>query len=492
MSYTALLETLSHQRTNDRIAIQLEDGSALTYRALCAGVDSAVGMLNELALQRGDVLAIQANRGIPLITTILGALQSGVTVLPLNVQYTASELRFFIKDASAKVVILQPQHLMELAHTAPVVLDATTLPRLLSVATPHKSPTPTPNTLAFIIYTSGTTGRPKGAMIRHGNLNATLLALHTAWGWRTSDRLLHVLPLTHIHGLFVALFGALYAGATVFLAKSFDAHKALTAIETHKITMFMGVPTHYHRLLGATTRPDLSTMRLFTSGSAPLPAKAHADFSDQFGHMILERYGMTEVGIVLSNSLTSKRIAGSVGKPLPGVTVRIVDKLGKIVPDGQVGQLQIRGASVIDGYLGLPDATAKAIVDGWMNSGDLATQAQGIYRIVGRATDMVISGGLNVYPREIETALLRLSEIAEAAVVGFPDSDFGERVVAFIVATPDTVLDSSAIFSHIKNNLAPHKRPKAVYRLKEFPRNTMGKVKKNELRALSHNPPLPL
>jgi phosphoserine phosphatase/GNAT superfamily N-acetyltransferase len=336
--------------------------------------------------------------------------------------------------------------------------------------------------VAVIAYTSGTTGRPKGALLTHDNLAATVCTLHDAWRWSASDVLFHALPLFHIHGLFVAQYGALWAGASTLWTDRFDAAEALRTLERRGCTVFMGVPTFYQRFLdlGPEHRADLSRMRLFTCGSAALPAATHRAFHERFGHRILERYGMTEAGIVLSNPYEGERRPGAVGHPLPGVQARIVDpSTREVVVGGEVGELQIRGPSVFAGYLGQPERTAEAMIDGFLCTGDLGRlDAEGYVHLVGRSRDVVITGGLNVYPSEVESALVEHPDILEAAVVGVRDPDLGERPVASLVMRDGASIDGTSLDAFLSDKLATYKRPRDVRLLPTLPRNAMGKVQK--------------
>ncbi len=413
----------------------------------------------------------------------LGALASGVTALPLNPQYTESDVSFLLADSGAKLAIV-PAHRCGLHPNA---LPAADVAEVLDTAAPSELTPPHEDAIAVLLYTSGTTGRPKGACIRHRNLMATIDALHQAWGWTPEDVLVHALPLFHVHGLFVAQLGALRAGATSVWMPRFDALLALRTIERVGGTVFMGVPTFYNRLLGLppSTQADLASMRLFTSGSAPLPAQVHRAFHDRFGHRILERYGMTEIGIVLSNPLHGERRPGSVGLPLPGVAAGVFDAEGQRLATEQVGEVRIAGPSVFAGYLGNPEQTQRALGDdGWMRTGDLGyVDSDGYFHLCGRRSDLVITGGMNVYPREVEAVLLTCPGVAEAAVVGIADDDLGERVVAAVVAQPGAALDAQQVRAYVRERVAGFRAAKEVRIFAELPRNAMGKVQKNRIRA---------
>ena len=473
----------ARQADPDRVAVDFDD-QRVSYGQLHARVARAAGWITAQGLGAGDVLALQQPKSLAFVELHLAALALGVATLPLNPAYTPDEVAFYLDDSGARVAVLDPSVVSALGRgvAAPALRSA------LDAADPVPLPAALPDeTVAVLCYTSGTTGRPKGAVITHRNLGATVRALHAAWGWRADDHLLHVLPLFHIHGLFVALHGAFYAGARTTWMGRFEAAAALRLLEARRCTVFMGVPTHYNRLLRlpAEVRADLSAMRLFTSGSAPLPARVHQDVAARFGHRVLERYGMTEVGIVLSNPLDGERRPGAVGFNVPGAETEIRDpETGAVVDGGAVGELFHRGPSVISAYLNRPDATAAALQGGWLRSGDLGFRdADGYIHLVGRSKDLVISGGLNVYPSEVEAALLERPGVAEAAVVGVPDPDLGERVVAAIVAAPGASPDPDALRAALRARLAPYKCPKEVRLLPALPRNAMGKVQKARLRA---------
>ena len=480
MSWTATLE--ARWTRPDHPAVIFGE-QVVTFGALSTRLARARGWLRAQGVGRGEGVALQMPRCLAFLELHLATLQLGAWTLPLNPAYTATEVDFALRDARPRLAVLPAA----LRVQAPVPVHAAEGIRAALDAAPTAPAVDVPGeTLACLCYTSGTTGRPKGARISHDNLAFTVTALHEAWAWTRDDVLLHVLPLFHIHGLFVAQHGALYAGATAVWLPRFDAADALAALERHAATVFMGVPTHHARFLALPpdAQADLSAMRLFTSGSAPLPARDHAAFRARFGHEILERYGMTEVGIVLSNPYAGRRVPGTVGFPLPGVTVQVMDPgSGRPVPGGGVGELWIRGPGVISGYHARPEATARALGGGWMRSGDLARRdpVDGRLSIAGRARDMVISGGLNVYPAEVEAVLREHPSVAQVAVVGIEDPDLGERVVAAVV--PRGPVEAAELLAHCRVHLAGYKRPRAVRLVEALPRNAMGKVQKQRLRA---------
>jgi malonyl-CoA/methylmalonyl-CoA synthetase len=470
----------------DKLAIRTDEAS-VTYRELTARIARAAGWLTERGVQHGDVVALQLPRSLAFLELHLAALGLGAATLPLNPAASDPEVAHAVTDAGARLAILLPDRV----HAAPgvqvVAADPQLRPALDRSAHHPLAAPPDGDTPAVLLYTSGTTGRPKGALLSHTNVRATVEALVDAWRWRHDDVLLHVLPLFHVHGLFVAQHAALRAGATTLWADRFDAAEALARIERDRVTVFMGVPTLYSRILALpdSVAPDLSSMRLFTSGSAPLPARDHRAFEARTGHRILERYGMTEVGIALSNPYEGERRPGAVGHPVPGARVRVTDpETGEPCAPGEVGELQISGPSVFAGYLNRPEHTARALVDGWMRSGDLGfVDDDGYFHIVGRRADLILSGGYNVYPAEVEAVLVEHPAVAEASVVGVPDPDLGERVVATVVAAagPEpAVLD---LVQWCRDRLAPYKCPRAIRTATALPRNPLGKIVKAPLRA---------
>ena len=435
----------------------LSDGSAISYAELETGAAQVAGRLRALGVEPGDRVALQAEKSPEAVMVYLGALKAGAVFLPLNAAYTATEIDYFRADAEPKVFVTDPPAFLAEAQGAPS-LEAT-VPRAAS-------------DLAAIIYTSGTTGRSKGAMLSHGNLAANALALHQIWGFTPDDTLLHALPIFHVHGLFVALHCAFLSGCPmVWLAKFVEA-EVLAGLA--RATVMMGVPTFYSRLLAnpAFTRAAAAHMRLFISGSAPLLPSTFAEFEDRTGLRILERYGMSEAVIITSNPLGGDRLAGSVGYPLPGVELRI--------SGGETGVVEIRGPSVFSGYWRNPAKTAEEFTaDGFFITGDVGRQdPDGRVWISGRAKDLIISGGYNVYPKEVELVLDELAGVIESAVIGVPHPDFGEGVVAVVIGEGD----EAAMIAQARAQLAAYKAPKRLVFVDELPRNTMGKVQKNLLR----------
>jgi malonyl-CoA/methylmalonyl-CoA synthetase len=456
--------------------------------------------LRDLGLKPGDRVALQLPKCLEFIYLHLAALHLGAISLPLNPSYPPDELSYFLSDSGASIFFsgsssagrVSPllSELPDLAHC--IYLDPSRPEQFDTLLTgasqaPDEPFETSPDVTAVIVYTSGTTGRPKGAELTYGNLSANTGALHAAWGWRAEDVLLHVLPLFHVHGLFVALHGALNAGATALLMREFDARKTLAVLVERRCTVFMAVPTIHRRLLAVPDAGgfDLSHMRLLTSGSDRLPDEIFTGFQRVFGHTLLERYGMTETGMNLSNPLDGERRAGSVGLPLPGVEARIVDpETGAPLPDGGVGEVQIRGPNVFRGYWRSPEKTAAAFTkDGWFRTGDLGLrEPDGYFSLKGRAKDLIITGGMNVYPPEVERLLVEHPAVAACAVIGCPDTEWGERVTAVVVLKPDCKVTVEEIIALCRQRLAAYKSPKAVYFVEDLPRNAMGKVQKVVLR----------
>lgn len=466
-----------------------------------ADVHAASARIAYFLLQQGalpgDRVAVQVGKSVEAVILYLGCLRAGLVYLPLNTAYKAAEIEYFLTDASPALVVCDPaslESIRDIAATAGVkevlTLDEAGKGSLMTgaVSFPGHFDTVarTGDDLAAILYTSGTTGRSKGAMLTHDNLASNALSLHRAWHFEADDVLLHALPIFHVHGLFVALHCAfLNANKVIFLTR-FDAKAVIENLP--KATVFMGVPTFYVRLLAeaALTKDACRTMRLFTAGSAPLLEETFNAFSARTGHVILERYGMTEAGMITTNPYDGERKAGTVGFPLDN-DVRIADEDGRILADGEIGILEIKGPNVFKGYWQMPEKTAAEFrPDGYFITGDMTQKGEdGYYRIVGRAKDLIISGGYNVYPKEIESFIDDMPGVAESAVVGRPDPDFGEAVVAFVVAADDdagSTLTAETVTAYIKEKLANFKVPKQVYIVEDLPRNTMGKVQKKLLR----------
>lgn len=476
--------------------LELPDGRDFTYADLEAETARYAGFLAGLGVAPGDRVAVQVEKSPQALFFYLACLRAGCIYVPLNPAYRQAEIEYFLDDAEPRFVLCAPS-LHETVQpsaarrgiTHVFTLDANGRGTLVTAAAgapaAHDVCPIARDDTAVILYTSGTTGQPKGAMITHANLAANGLALHRAWGWRAGDVLLHALPIFHIHGLFVACHGALLNGSKMIFLPKFDA--AEVARRLPRATVFMGVPTYYTRLLAEPMfgRESCRHMRLFTCGSAPLLPQTFAAFHARTGHEILERYGMTETGMNTSNPLDGPRRPGTVGTPLPGVSLRIVDDRDAEVPVGEVGQLLVQGENVFKGYWRMPEKTAEEFTaDGYFRTGDLArADRDGYIAIVGRAKDLIISGGLNIYPKEIESYLDKIDGVLESAVIGVAHPDLGEAVVAVIVRKPNNEnLDEAGLIATLKNQIAGFKVPKRVFFAPELPRNTMGKVQKNQLR----------
>lgn len=486
-------------RTNPhKTAIQFIGGEAVSYAQLAETTSRTAHFLRALGAEPGDRVAVQLPKCLPFIYLHLGAMQIGAVFLPLNPGYPSAELRYFLADAGARLLfadMTKQSALAEMIASLPALqesifidADAPWLDRVGSYSSNPVSPPGEPDQTAMMLYTSGTTSRPKGALITHGNLTANIEALHSAWGWRADDMLLHALPIFHVHGLVVALHGALHAGATADLLPGFDAEAVLGLLQSRRYSVFMGVPTMHRRLYAraAGRRIDLSHMRLLTSGSDRLPDDLFFGYQRTFGVTLLERYGMTETGMNLSNLLHGERRVGSVGLPLPGVQARIADPETDLpLPNDAVGEVQIRGAHVFAGYWRQPEKTAQAFTeDGWLRTGDLGSRSHdGYFTLKGRAKDLIISGGLNVYPPEVELALMTHADVAACAVIGCPDAEWGELVVAVIVPKPGAQPDADEICAFCRERLAAYKAPRRVIFAADLPRNALGKVQKAVLRA---------
>ncbi|WP_078121260.1 malonate--CoA ligase [Thiosocius teredinicola] len=479
----------------DAVFLETDSNRRLLYAEVPRQTALIQGLLQSFGVQKGDRVVVQVEKSIEAVLLYLACLRAGAIYIPLNTAYTANEVDYFLKDATPRVFVCAPQRKAQLEPVAAaagvhavLTLDADgggELRAALETATAIDETVPVaPEDLAAILYTSGTTGRSKGAMLSHANLASNAQVLHDYWHWQQADVLLHALPIFHVHGLFVALHCALLGGSRVIFLPRFDADAMIARLP--ESTVMMGVPTFYTRLLD---RADFnaglcSNMRLFISGSAPLRAETHREFEQRTGHRILERYGMTEAGMITSNPYDGERIAGTVGYPLPGVKARVADEQGKELPRGEAGVLEISGPNVFSGYWQMPEKTAEEFRDdGWFITGDVAEMAEDErVTIVGRAKDLIISGGFNVYPKEIESQIDELPGVKESAVIGVPHPDFGEGVTAIVVPEGDSGVDEQTVVDALRDRLARFKQPKRVYVVDELPRNTMGKVQKNVLR----------
>lgn len=458
-------------------------------------------VLHALDLPRGSRIAVQVDKSPEALMLYLASLRAGLVYLPLNTAYRDAEVEYFVTDAEPAVIVCDPSRQeamlgLALAGNAHVyTLDAQGQGSLAEAARTQQPVFDTvisaEDDLAAILYTSGTTGRSKGAMLSHANLASNAKVLDQYWGWTSSDVLLHMLPIFHVHGLFVASHAALLAGARMIWLPRLDIDRALAYLP--ESTVMMGVPTYYVRLLADPrfTRKCCQNMRLFISGSAPLLADTFNDFVDRTGHAILERYGMSETIMLTSNPYDPSqgaRLAGTVGKPLPGVGLRIVDDNDTELAVGEIGHVQVRGPNVFSGYWRMPEKNLEEFTrDGWFRTGDMGCKGgvdipDSYVSIVGRNKDLIISGGFNVYPKEIEFLIDELPGVLESAVIGVPHADFGESVVAVVVPRDDAKLDAGAMTEILKTNLANFKVPKEIRIIEQLPRNAMGKVQKNVLR----------
>lgn len=480
------------QTQPDKVFLRTAAGD-LKYQQLAMQTAQIANLLqNKLGLAPGERLLYQGLKCADAISLYLGTLRAGLVYVPINDSYTDAELDYFLRDVEPAVTICTAQRADGIANligdsdkNTLLTLESDgsgTLSEALSALPAQPSVPVRANDLAAILYTSGTTGKPKGAMLTHTNLLSNAQALHEIWGWRADDVLLHALPINHVHGLFVALHCALLGPSTIIFHVDFNAQKIIADLP--QATVFMGVPTYYTRLLA---EPGLNVevaanMRLFISGSAPLLKETFNAFKRRTGHTILERYGMTETGMIASNRLTGIRQPGTVGQPLPGVKVRLASVDTKQAST-TIGALEVHGANVFAGYWRKPEQTKQELsADGWFQTGDLVAMDEGCISIIGRSKDLIISGGLNVYPKEIEGLLNLVTDVIESAVFGVPHSDFGEAVVALCIVRAGVVLDTDKLISQLRLQLAGFKVPKRILTGDALPRNAMGKVQKNLLR----------
>jgi malonyl-CoA/methylmalonyl-CoA synthetase len=484
-----LLEQLTAGHDPHKTFIRLPDGHDVSYGVMHETTERFAARLAEAGVEPGDRLLVQTQKCWQSIPLFLATLHAGAVYVPLNPTYTEAELRYFVEDAAPRLAVCDP----DLAYHMPPNVLVETLAAdgggTLYERAARAAPAPPPvaregGHLAAILYTSGTTGRPKGAMLTHDNLASNASALVQEWRITEHDVLIHALPMFHTHGLFVAVSTVLTAGASMIFLPRFKTDEVLSWLPD--ATILMGVPTFYTRLLADPTldRKCAKSIRVFISGSAPLLAETHASFSDRTGHAILERYGMTETNMNTSNPYEGERRPGTVGFPLPGVELRITDEDGRELEPGHVGMIELRGPNVCIGYWKKPEETAEAFrEDGYFITGDLGMVDVSEYlHIVGRAKDLIISGGLNVYPIEIERELDQLDGVAESAVVGLSHPDFGEGVTAVVVPAAGPP-EEQMLMEQLRNLLAPYKLPKRIVFLDELPRNAMGKVEKAALRA---------
>jgi malonyl-CoA/methylmalonyl-CoA synthetase len=487
---------LGDKAGSDRLALEAPGERSFSYRELVEASGRMAHALQARGVSPGDRVAVQVDKSTANLVLYLACLRAGAVYLPLNTAYTLAELGYFVGDAEPRLVVCDPEAREGASALAAgvgagvEVMDAAGAGSLSELAGAQPSRFETvaraDDDLAAIVYTSGTTGRSKGAMLTHGNLASNARTLVRAWRFSEDDVLIHALPIYHVHGLFVATNVILMAGGAMVFLPKFDAGQIVRLMP--RATVLMGVPTFYTRLLAhpGLTREAAAHMRLFVSGSAPLLAETHHQFRERTGHAILERYGMTETGMNVSNPYDGERIAGTVGLPLPGVGVRIVDpETGAPIPQGEIGMIEVKGANVFKGYWRMPEKTrAEFRPDGFFITGDLGTiDARGYVSIVGRGKDLIITGGLNVYPIEVEEKIDALPGVVESAVIGLPHADFGEAVTAVVATSGQCGLTEPGVLEALEAELAGFKRPKRVIFVEELPRNTMGKVQKAALRA---------
>ncbi len=483
----------------DAVAVETDDGLAYSWRDLDRATAMMANLLVSLKLPAGSRIAVQVEKSVEAMMLYLATLRAGYVFLPLNTAYQSAEIEYFVGNAEPAVVVCSPKNfgwVSKIAfqagtrHVFTLGDDRTgsLLERAVHHGDHHAIARSGEDDLAAILYTSGTTGRSKGAMLTHGNMLSNARVLQAYWGWQPGDVLVHALPIFHVHGLFVALHGALINGSRMIWLNKFDPKRVIARLP--EATVFMGVPTLYVRMLAepSLTREAVRHMRLFISGSAPLLLETFNEWKARTGHTILERYGMSETVMLTSNPYRAEdgeRRGGTVGFPLPGVGLRVRGDDGRDLPVGEIGGIEVRGPNVFKGYWRMPEKTKEEFTaDGWFKTGDVGrVDERGYVTIVGRSKDLIISGGYNVYPAEIEGYINELPGVAESALVGVPHPDFGEVGVAVVVAKPGAQLDGEAIIATLKSRLANFKIPKRCYVVADLPRNTMGKVQKNLLRG---------
>ena len=491
-----LYDTLFAQHHGkNTVFLQMADGSSVTYHDYLQLASQYANLFTHLGIKAGESVAVQIAKSPQALAIYAACIQTGVVLLPLNTAYTADEVSYFVKDSGARLILCDDKHLEALksiAETCGAVIEtmnadgsgtfaiqAETMPVAFSSVERSE------DDLAALLYTSGTTGRSKGAMLTQGNLLSNCQVLVSEWKFSANDSLLHALPIFHTHGLFVAINVTLLAGGKILFLPEFDLDVMLDMMP--QASVMMGVPTFYTRLLGDErfTSELAHHMRLFVSGSAPLLAETYVQFEERIGHRILERYGMTETNMNTSNPYDGERRPGTVGFPLPGVEIKVTEsKTGETLPQGEIGEIEVRGPNVFKGYWQMPEKTAEEFRDdGFFITGDLGRiDEDGYLHIVGRNKDLIISGGYNIYPKEIELLLDEQMGVLESAVIGIPHPDFGETVIGVLVPEGAIDLDLDAIKKNICRSLARFKHPQHLVVLPELPRNTMGKVQKNEIR----------
>jgi malonyl-CoA/methylmalonyl-CoA synthetase len=484
-------------------AIETQDGLYYSWDDLEKATSKLANLLAGLKLPAGSRVAVQVEKSPEALFLYLATLKAGLVYLPLNTAYQEAEMEYFIGNAKPGVVVCSPKNFSWISKVAfkegtkhvftlGEERDGSLLERAAGLSDKFKTVARSGDDLAAILYTSGTTGRSKGAMLSHGNLSSNAKVLKDFWAWKKGDVLLHALPIFHVHGLFVASHGALLNGSKMIWLPRLDVKQLIKFMP--RSTILMGVPTFYVRLLAepSFTKATCKNMRLFIAGSAPLLTETFNDFIKRTGHTILERYGMSETAMLVSNPYKGKRVAGSVGLPLPKTQVRIIDDEGRICGVNQIGAIQVKGPNIFKGYWQMPEKTKEEFTsDGWFKTGDMGRWGgetssgpvpDDYVCIVGRSKDLIISGGYNVYPKEIESFIDDMPGVDETAVIGIPHPDFGEAVMAVIVAKAGAKLDGAKIIAELKSKIANFKVPKRIEIVKELPRNAMGKVQKNLLR----------
>ena len=504
--FAALSQAFPHDR--DAVAIETDSGLCYSWRDLDRASAMLANLLASLDLPAGSRIAVQVEKSVEAVMLYLATLRAGYVFLPLNTAYQSAEIEYFIANAEPAVVVCAPANfgwVSKIAFKAGTghvftLSDERTgslLERAVHHPDTHHTVHSAADDLAAILYTSGTTGRSKGAMLTHGNLLSNAQVLKSYWGWQADDVLIHALPIFHVHGLFVALHGALLSGSKMIWLNKFEPKTVLQKMS--EATVFMGVPTLYTRLLAepGLTRDVAKNMRLFVAGSAPLLLDTFTEWQERTGHTILERYGMSETAMLTSNPYSadarfpyqgsdqSERRGGTVGFPLPGVSLRVCGDEGSTQTTGEIGGIEVKGPNVFKGYWRMPEKTAEEFTaDGFFKTGDVGKiDDRGYVSIVGRSKDLIISGGYNVYPAEIEGYINELPGVLESALVGVPHPDFGEVGLAVVVARPGAVLAGLDIIASLRAKLANFKIPKRCEMVQELPRNAMGKVQKNLLRA---------